>query len=309
MLEGMRVLLLGAGGQLGWELARSLQPLGELVVADRRRADLSRPETLSAFVDGVAPDVVVNAAAYTAVDRAEAQGAQAFAVNARAPGVLAEAARRAGALFVHYSTDYVFDGTGDSPRDERAPTAPLNCYGRSKLAGEQAVAAAGGDWLVLRTSWIYAARGRNFLRTILRLAAERERLEVVADQVGAPTPARFVADATAQIVARSVVERRCGRFGPELLHLCAAGATSRHAFAQAIVAGWRARAGEDALVVREVLPVASSAYPTAAARPLDARLDCSRVRERYALHLPGWEEGLELVLDELADDALARRAG
>lgn len=307
MLESMTLLLLGAGGQLGWELARSLQPLGEVVAADRTRADLSRPASLHALVDSVAPDVIVNAAAYTAVDRAEEESALAFAINARAPGELADAARRTGALLVHYSTDYVFDGSGASPRDERAPTAPLNCYGRSKLAGEQAVASAGADWLVLRTSWIYAARGRNFLRTMLRLAAERERLEVVADQVGAPTPARLVADATAQIVAKAVLERASGRFTSELLHLCAAGTVSWHGFAQAIVCGWRARAGDEALVVREIAPIASSEYPTAAARPLDARLDCTRVRERYALHLPDWHEGLELVLDELAIDALSSR--
>ena len=299
----MRLLLLGASGQVGWELRRSLQPLGEVVAVDRLRADLSRPALLPEFVDRIAPDVVVNAGAYTDVDRAEHESALAFTINAHAPGALAEAARRAGALFVHYSTDYVFDGTHASPRGERAPTAPLNCYGRSKLAGEQAVASAGGDWLVLRTSWIYAARGRNFLRTILRLGAERERFEVVADQVGAPTSARLVADATAQIVAKAGLERDEDRFRPELLHLCAAGETSRHAFAQAIVAGWRARAGDDALVVREVVPVASSAHPAAAVRPLDARLDCSRIRERYALHLPHWEEGMNLVLDELATEA------
>lgn len=298
----MKILLLGAGGHLGWELARSLQPLGEVVAVDRTRADLSRPASLHASVDSVAPDVIVNAAAYTAVDRAEEESELAFAINARAPGELAQAARRTGALLVHYSTDYVFDGAGGAPHDECAPTAPLNCYGRSKLAGEQAVAAAGADWLVLRTSWIYAARGRNFLRTILRLAAERERLEVVADQIGAPTSARLVADATAQIVAKAAIERAGGRFSSELLHLCAAGAVSWHAFAQAIVAGWRARAGNDALVVREIVPIASSEYPTAAPRPLDARLDCTRVRERFALHLPDWQEGMKLVLDELATE-------
>lgn len=300
MSAAPRILLIGANGQVGWELARSLQPLGDVVACDRARADLSQPQTLAALVESVAPQIVVNAAAYTAVDRAEQETALAMTVNGEAPGVLAAAARKAGALFVHYSTDYVFDGSGDAPRDERAPVAPINAYGCSKLEGERAVAAAGGDWLVLRTSWVYAARGQNFVRTMLRLGAERETLRVVDDQVGAPTSARLIADATAQLLAGARHERRQGSFSPAILHLCAAGETSWHGFAQAIFDGWRGLAGDSALKVRELVPIPTSGFPSPAARPGNSRLECSRVRERFELHLPDWRVGLQLVLEELA---------
>jgi len=297
----MRILLTGATGQVGWELARSLQPLGDVVACDRRRADLSMPATLAGLVETVAPQVVVNAAAYTAVDRAEQESGLAEVINADAPAALAAAARRAGALLVHYSTDYVFDGGATGPRDERAPVAPVNAYGCSKLAGERAIGEAGGDWLVLRTSWVYASRGSNFVKTMLRLGAERESLRVVADQLGAPTSARLIADATAQVVRQALDERAQMRFASEVLHLCAAGETTWHGFAQAIFDGWRSLAGGDALRVREIVPIPSSDYPTPAARPLDSRLDCSRLRERYGLRLPGWQAGLALVLRELAE--------
>jgi len=297
----MKVLLTGATGQVGWELARSLQPLGEVVACDRRRADLSDPAALAALVESIAPQLIVNAAAYTAVDRAEQEPELATTINGDAPGALAAAARRLGALFVHYSTDYVFDGSGDAPRDERAPVAPINAYGRSKLAGERAIAQAGGDWLVLRASWVYASRGSNFVRTMLRLGAERESLRVVADQIGAPTSARLIADATAQLVRQALDERGQGRFQSEVLHLSAAGETSWHGFAQAIFEGWRALAGADSLKLRGLVPIPTTDYPTPAARPLNSRLDCSRIRERYGLDLPDWREGLRLVLEEIAE--------
>lgn len=297
----MKILLTGATGQIGWELARSLQPLGEVVACERRRADLSSPDSLAALVESVAPQLIVNAAAYTAVDRAEQEPALADAINAEAPGVLAAAARKAGALFVHYSTDYVFDGSGDAPRREDAPVAPINAYGRSKLGGERAISQAGGDWLVLRTSWVYASRGANFVKTMLRLGAERESLRVVADQVGAPTCARLIADATAHIVRQALAERGQGRFESEVLHLCAAGETSWHGFAREIFDGWRALASADTLKLRELLPILSREYPTPAARPLNSRLDCTRVRERFGLHLPDWREGVRLVLREIAE--------
>ncbi|MCZ2099659.1 MAG: dTDP-4-dehydrorhamnose reductase [Anaerolineae bacterium] len=296
----MRLLLLGPDGQVGWELARSLQPLGQVVACDRATADLSRPDSLEAVVGSVAPQVIVNAAAYTAVDRAEEDRAQAVAVNAQAPGVLARAARRVGALLVHYSTDYVFDGSGSAARGERAVTSPLNVYGQSKLDGERAVAQAACDWLVLRTSWVYGARGANFLRTMLRLGAEREQLRVVSDQVGAPTSSRLVADATARIVSAAQHERAAGRFESEVLHLCASGETSWHGLAEAIFDGWRRRRGAGALKARDVVAIPTSEYPTPAARPLNSRLDCARVRERYGVFLPDWRVGLELVLDEVA---------
>ncbi|MCL4185058.1 MAG: dTDP-4-dehydrorhamnose reductase [Burkholderiaceae bacterium] len=296
----MRLLLLGPDGQIGWEVSRSLQPLGHVMACDRSMADLSRPESLEAVVESVAPHVIVNAAAYTAVDRAEKDRAQAIAVNAGAPGALARAARRAGALLVHYSTDYVFDGSGNTPRNERAGTSPLNVYGQSKLDGERAVARAACDWLVLRTSWVYGARGANFLRTMLRLGAEREQLRVVSDQVGAPTSARLIADSTAQIIHQAQHERAAGRFESEVLHLCAGGETSWHGFAQAIFDGWRRRRGAEALKVRDVVAIPTSGYPTPAARPLNSRLDCARVCERYGMFLPDWRVGVELVLDEVS---------
>lgn len=295
-----RIVLLGAQGQLGWELARSLQALGELVAWNRGDADLSEPLALVEPLAALAPDVVISAAAYTAVDRAEQEPELAMIVNGVAPGVMADAARRAGALFVHYSTDYVFDGSGIAPRSEHDAASPINAYGWSKLAGEQAVAAAGGDWLVLRTSWVYSARGNNFVRTMLRLGSERETLRVVDDQVGAPTSARFLADATALIVGQALAERRCGDFASELLHLSASGEASWHAFAAAIFEGWRALERGAGLKVRELVPIRSAEYPTPAARPLNSRLDCSRVSSRFGLYRPHWKAGLDLILAELA---------
>lgn len=296
----MKLLVLGAQGQVGWELLRSLQPLGEVLAADRRVADLSKPESLGDFIAAAAPDVIVNAAAYTAVDRAEHESDLAFAVNAFAPEAIARAARRIGALFVHYSTDYVFDGVGNAQRDGRAATAPLNTYGRSKLAGERAVAEAGGDWLVLRTSWVYAARGANFMRTMLRLGAEREKLRIVADQIGAPTPARLLADATSHIVSLAQRERIDGRFESEVLHLCSAGETSWHGFAERIFDEWQTLHGKGSLKVRELEAITSREYPTPAERPRNSRLDCSRVRERYGVTLPDWQVGVGLTVGEVA---------
>ncbi|ODT38634.1 MAG: dTDP-4-dehydrorhamnose reductase [Lautropia sp. SCN 70-15] len=300
----MKILLTGATGQIGWELARSLQPLGAVVACGRGRADLAAPATLAALVESVRPQVIVNAAAYTAVDRAEQEPALADTINREAPGALAAAARRVGALLVHYSTDYVFDGGGDAPRREDARVAPVNAYGRSKLAGERAIANAGGDWLVLRTSWVYASRGSNFVKTMLWLGAERESLRVVADQVGAPTSARLIADVTAHIVRHALAERAQHRFASEILHLCAAGETSWHGFAQEIFDGWRTLAGADSLKLRELLPIPSSEYPTPAARPPNSRLDCSRLRQRFGIHLPDWREGVRMVLEEIAERAM-----
>lgn len=295
----MKLLVTGAAGQVGWELARALQPLGEVLAVDRSQLDLADADALRAFVRARAFDVIVNAAAYTAVDQAEKDEALAAAVNARAPAILAEEGRRSGALLIHYSTDYVFDGEASRPYREDDATAPLNAYGRTKLEGERLIAAAGGDWLVLRTEWVYGSRGRNFLRTMLRLAAERDRLTVVDDQFGAPTSARLLADATAQIVAGSLAGRRAGRFASEVLHLTAGGSTSWHGFAAAIIAGARARG----LAVRctEVAGISAAQYPTPARRPVNSRLDLTRVRERFGIDPPPWQTGLALALDEVAD--------
>ena len=295
----MKILLFGKNGQVGWELQRSLAPLGEIVALDQDGADglcgdFTDLAGLAETVRRVAPEVIVNAAAYTAVDRAEAEPELAQAINARAPAVLAEAARKLGAWLVHYSTDYVFDGSGDTPRAETAPTGPLSVYGCTKLAGEQAVAGCARH-LIFRTSWVYAARGANFARTMLRLAAERDHLRVVGDQVGAPTGADLLADVTAHAL-RAVAGR------PELAglyHLAARGETSWHAYACFVIE--RAREAGRSLRVRpeRIEAIPTSAYPTPARRPLNSRLDTARLRSAFGLHLPDWRDGVRRLLDEL----------
>ena len=296
----MRIVLLGRNGQLGWELQRALAPLGELVALDRagaggRPADFEQPQTLAALLRALRPDVVVNAAAYTAVDQAEAEPARAHAVNAEAPAVLAREAAALGAWLLHYGSDYVYDGSGDTPRSEDAPTAPLSVYGRSKLAGEEAIRASGCRHLILRTSWVYAARGGNFAKTMLRLAAERESLSVVDDQVGAPTGAELLADVSAH--ALRVLAAR-----PELggtYHCAAAGQTSWHGYACHVIAHARAAGVALKVAPEAVRAIASAQSPTPARRPLNSRLDTRRLRAAFGLHLPPWQAGVERMLDEI----------
>lgn len=288
----------GRTGQVGWELRRSLSPLGEIVAFDRHEADLSKPETLASLVASVRPNVIVNAAAYTAVDMAETEEALANRVNADAAGVLAEAARKQNALLVHYSTDYVFDGTSSVPYRETDDVAPLNAYGRSKLAGERAIEQVGGDWLTLRTTWVYATRGRNFLRTMLRLAGERETLRVVSDQTGAPTSARMIADLTTQVIAQAQRERAAGEFESGLFHMTAAGQTTWHGFASAIVATARA-SGKATVKTTAVEAILSDAFPTPARRPSYSMLDNEKFDRRFMLGRLDWREGLALAMDDL----------
>jgi len=293
----MRLLVIGASGQIGWELTRSLTPLGHVNAMDRTACDLARPETLPEIVRDAKPDVLVNAAGYTAVDKAEDEETLATLVNATAVGVLAQTARAIGALFVNYSTDYVFDGAKRGPYVEDDPPRPLNAYGRSKLAGETAVRDAGGDFLILRTSWVYAARGHNFLRTILRRARAGEELRVVDDQVGAPTWAHHVADATASVIRQARQEQERGQFRPDILHMTAAGTTSWHGFAHAILQ----RAWAGALASRPapgLHAITSRDYPAAAIRPKNSVLCCDRLRERFALALPDWSVGLASCLTD-----------
>lgn len=303
----MKILLLGADGQVGFELDRALAPLGRVVATTRagrlpggapcRALDLADFDAARALVLDERPDWIVNAAAWTRVDDAESETDLAFRINGHAPGILGAAAAAVGARVLHYSTDYVFAGTGNRPWREDDPTDPINAYGRSKLEGETQLRAATPAHLVLRVAWVYAARGRNFLRTMLRLAAERAELRVVADQVGAPTPARWIAEASAHAIARLGLaapgDRRFGTF-----HLAPAGSTSWHGFAGAIVA----RAAAAGLIARapSVVALGSHEFPTPARRPAWSVLDAGALREAFGLALPDWSRGLDAVVGEIA---------
>ncbi len=295
----MKILLFGKNGQVGWELQRSLAPLGELTALDRHSTDhcgdLGNLQGIRATVLQLRPYLVVNAAAYTAVDKAESDAASAHTINAEAPGVLAEAAQAAGAWLVHYSTDYVFDGSGSKPWREDDPTGPLNVYGRSKLEGEKRILAACKKHLILRTSWVYAARGGNFAKTMLRLAAERERLSVVSDQFGAPTGADLLADVTAHMASAV----RHGDSAAGIYHLAAAGETSWHGYARYVVehatrSGMSLKTSPDA-----VDPVPTAAFPTPAVRPGNSRLNTAKLRDNFGLTLPEWQQGVARMLSEI----------
>ncbi len=296
----MKILLLGKNGQVGWELQRSLAPLGDLVACDfdspgELKADFAQPESLRALVRAVAPDVIVNAAAHTAVDKAESEPDFARALNATAPGVVAGEAAARGALLVHYSTDYVFDGSGSHARDEDAATGPLSVYGRTKLEGEDLIRASGCRHLILRTSWVYAARGGNFARTMLKLAAEREALNVIADQIGAPTGAELLADVTAHALRRVQAEPVLGG----TYHCVAGGEASWFDYARFVIERARA-AGQPVRVAPDAIhPIPTRAYPTPAQRPLNSRLDTRRLREAFGLTLPDWQSGVERLLAEI----------
>ncbi len=294
----MKILLFGKGGQVGWELQRSLAPMGELIALDfdstNHATDFTQPSRLPDTVRAVGPDVIVNAAAHTAVDRAETEPDLAATLNAEAPRVLAEEAARLGAWLVHYSTDYVFDGSGSAPRDEGAATGPLSVYGRTKLQGEDHIRGSGCRHLILRTSWVYAARGGNFARTMLKLAAERDELKVVNDQIGAPTGADLLADITAHVVRR--VRRDASLAGT--YHAVAAGETSWHGYAQFVI-NWARTHG---LPVRPapdaVRAVPSSEFPSPARRPLNSRLDAGKLCRTFDLRMPPWQAGVQRMLTE-----------
>jgi dTDP-4-dehydrorhamnose reductase len=294
----MKILLLGKNGQVGWELQRSLAPLGELIALDRHQADglngdLSNPEALRATIRQVQPDVIVNAAAYTAVDKAESETELADRVNGIAAGVMAEEAAASGAWLVHYSTDYVFNGQGTAAWRETDAVAPVNHYGSSKLAGERAITASGCKHLIFRTSWVYGARGNNFAKTMLRLATDRETLSVVADQIGAPTGADLIADVTAQALRQALQQ-------PELAglyHLAAAGEVSWHGYASEVIAF--AKANGELLAVKAIEPVETTSYPTPAHRPLNSRLNTQKLRATFSLHLPDWQSGVTRMLREI----------
>jgi dTDP-4-dehydrorhamnose reductase len=295
----MKILLLGKNGQVGWELQRSLAPLGEVWALDRHSADfcgdLSQPERLAQTVLAYQPDVIVNAAAHTAVDKAENEPELARCLNTTAPAALAQAAAQSGALLVHYSTDYVFNGQGQSPWQEGDATGPLSIYGQTKLEGEQAIVASGCAYLIFRTSWVYAARGGNFAKTMLRLAAERERLTVIDDQQGAPTGADLIADVTAHAIRATLLQPSLGG----LYHLVAAGQTSWHGYASHVIAQARLIQPGLALKVGEIAAVPTSAFPTPAQRPLNSRLATHKLQEAFGLVLPPWQQGVNRMLAEI----------
>jgi dTDP-4-dehydrorhamnose reductase len=294
----MKILLLGKSGQVGWELQRSLAPLGELIALDRHAidglcGDLSDLDTLRATIRQVKPDVIVNAAAYTSVDKAESETELADRVNAQASQVMAEEAATLDAWLIHYSTDYVFSGLGSTPWQESDAVAPVNHYGASKLAGERAITESGCKHLILRTSWVYGARGNNFAKTMLRLAKDRETLSVIADQIGAPTGADLIADVTA-LAIQQVMQR------PELsglYHLAASGEVSWHGYARHVIDF--AKANGEQLAVTAVNPIETAAYPTPARRPLNSRLNTQKLRDNFSLHLPDWQSGVTRMLREI----------
>lgn len=294
----MKILLLGKNGQVGWELQRALLPLGELIALDRKggeglAGDLADLDALAASVRAIAPDVIVNAAAYTAVDKAESEPDLARRINAEAVGALAATAAGLGAWLVHYSTDYVFDGSGSRAWREDDATGPLSVYGATKLEGEAAIRASGCRHLIFRTSWVYAARGGNFAKTMLRLAAERERLTVIADQIGAPTGADLIADVTAHALRNAL-----GQGAPHggTYHLAAAGETSWCGYAGFVIDTAR-RLGKT-FKVAEIAPIPTTDYPTPARRPLNSRLDTAKLRASFDLALPDWRLGVERMLQE-----------
>jgi len=297
----MKILLFGKGGQVGWELQRSLAPLGELVALGTNSmelcGDFTNLEGIVETVRAVAPDVIVNAAAYTAVDKAESEPGLSRTINALTPGLLAQEAKRSGAWLIHYSTDYVFDGSGDKPWLETDPVAPLSAYGKTKLEGEEAIRATDCRHLIFRTSWVYAARGGNFAKTMLRLAKERDQLNVINDQIGAPTGADLLADVTAHAI-RMALQR------PDvsgLYHLVAGGETSWHEYASFVI-DFARQAGIKIKVAPEAIqPVPTSAFPLPAPRPKNSRMDTHKLQNTFDLNLPHWQTGITRMLTEILE--------
>ncbi len=293
----MVILLLGKNGQVGWELQRSLAPLGKLIALDSKSTewcgDLSQPEGLRSTIRTLKPHVIVNAAAYTAVDKAETEHEQAKLINTDAVAVIAEEAKSLGALFVHYSTDYVFPGNGDIAWKEEDETAPANIYGQTKREGERVIERVGGNYLIFRTSWVYAAKGNNFAKTMLRMAREKETLSIINDQVGAPTGAELIADTTAHAILYALKHSKVSG----IYHLAANGTTTWFDYAQLIFA--IAREHHSDMALKEVNAVPTSAWPTPARRPLNSRLALDKIEQTFGLTMPDWQVGVRRVLTEL----------
>ncbi len=295
----MKLLLLGANGQVGWELQRSLAPLGELICLSRASTDFCgdflNPTGLAQKVHNIKPDVIINAAAYTAVDKAESDIASAYTVSADAPAAIVQAAHVVGACLIHFSTDYIFNGSGTKAWTETDTPAPLSVYGASKLQGEQAISVSGVRRLIFRTSWVYAARGGNFAKTMLRLAKERDTLSVINDQIGAPTGADLLADITAHGISRLMASYQLSG----IYHLAAAGETTWHGYAQHVFAQARLLGVDLKCKAENVVEIPTSAYPTPIQRPLNSRLDCSKLKSIMSVYLPDWQIGVNRMLNEI----------
>jgi dTDP-4-dehydrorhamnose reductase len=295
MIQAMaqpRILVIGKNGQVGWELCRTLAPLGSIVAVDFPDIDLTSADSLRKHLAESRPHVVVNGAAYTAVDKSETETELALKINGEAPGILAEETKKAGSLLVHFSTDYVFDGSKREPYAETDVPNPLGSYGRSKLAGDQAIQQVGGNYLIFRLCWVYGARGQNFMLTMMRLARERERLRVVKDQIGSPTWSRMIAQATTLAVARALAAGDPGAF-KGIYHLAASGHTSWHGFAERIIQLMPA----EGVKCTTVEPITTAEYPTPARRPAFSVMNCSKLQQVFGVRLPDWEQSLRQTLD------------
>jgi len=294
----MKILLFGKNGQVGWELNRSLQALGEVVALGREEADFSNPESLRAIVRRVGAEVIVNAVAYTAVDKAEEDERLASIINADAPRVLAEEAKKSSALLVHYSTDYVFDGTKTEAYLETDTPNPINAYGRTKLAGEQAIQSSECDYLIFRTSWVYASRANNFMLTMLKLVQEREELGIVSDQIGAPTSARLIADTTLLCIQHTMKERLVDVFSSNLYHLTASGHTSWFGLTEEIIKLARNSLNQP-LKLKELKAIPTSDYPTPAKRPMNSQLALTKIESNFGLSMPTWQDSLRFCMQDV----------
>jgi dTDP-4-dehydrorhamnose reductase len=298
-MRNSRILIFGRIGQVGWELRHKLACLGQVSSVEYPEVDFTNPDSIRSAVRAVEPAVIVNAAAYTAVDKAESELELATAINATGPGVLAEETKRLGGLLVHYSTDYVFDGSKLTPWVETDAPNPLNAYGRTKLAGDQAIQASGCDHLIFRTSWVYGARGNNFLLTMLRLGKERAELRIVDDQIGSPTSSECIAQATSDVLAQVLAPGGAGMQGRSgIYNLTSSGETSWFGFAKAILAEAAVRLGSP---LPNLVPILTADYPTPAKRPANSRLSCQRLEQTFGVSLPHWEQALSLVLDTLTE--------
>lgn len=293
------ILVIGKDGQIGWELRRTLMPLGTVVAMGREKMDFTHPHSIIATIRQISPDIIINAAAYTAVDQAEEEKDLAMQINGVAPGILAEEAQKIGALLIHYSTDYVFDGTKETAYTESDVPCPINVYGATKLAGEKAIQSREAEYLILRTSWVYCTRGHNFLLTMLRLMRERESLRIIKDQIGVPTWARLIAETTAQILKQSLDERREAIFQSEIYHLTSADSTSWHGFATRIESIIREKRVGEPLKIQEIEPVPAERYSTRAKRPLNSCMAIDKLEQHYNMKMPAWHIALRLCMEEL----------